>query len=75
MGKITGKIIIDRERCKGCELCITVCPKGILAIDETINSYGFTPVILRNSGQCNACAQCAEICPDIAIEVFKDSKG
>ena len=30
-----AKVVIRKDRCKGCELCISVCPKHILAIDDT----------------------------------------
>lgn len=26
------KVVFDIERCKGCELCTTVCPRGIVII-------------------------------------------
>jgi len=32
-----AKIIIDEERCKGCELCTVACPKGIIVMAEYFN--------------------------------------
>jgi NAD-dependent dihydropyrimidine dehydrogenase PreA subunit len=28
-------------------------------------------VIIENEGQCTGCTICAEVCPDVAIEVWK----
>ncbi|MEJ2587163.1 MAG: 4Fe-4S binding protein, partial [Deltaproteobacteria bacterium] len=40
-----GKIIIDRERCKGCHLCIEVCPNGVIEVDESLNAKGYAPAL------------------------------
>ncbi|MBQ2677704.1 MAG: 4Fe-4S binding protein [Firmicutes bacterium] len=29
-----GIVVIRKDRCKGCELCVSSCPKGVLAIDH-----------------------------------------
>ena len=34
MGKFRGIIVVDRERCKGCNLCVVACPLHILALTE-----------------------------------------
>ncbi len=68
-----GKIEIDRERCKGCELCLAFCPKGLLAGDGPINAGGYRSVRFspgRGQEACDACARCARMCPDAAIEVL-----
>lgn len=68
-----GKITIDRERCKGCELCIAVCPKGCIQVSEELNQKGYYPAEF-NQGEdgCNACTLCALSCPDVAIEVYRE---
>jgi 2-oxoglutarate ferredoxin oxidoreductase subunit delta len=38
------KISIDRERCKGCLLCISFCPQGSIQIDNHFNRQGIKPV-------------------------------
>jgi 2-oxoglutarate ferredoxin oxidoreductase subunit delta len=64
-------IKLRRERCKGCGLCIAVCPKGAIALGTRINRNGYPTVILSDKGSCTGCAICAEMCPDVAILVYK----
>ena len=70
---MAGKIIIDTERCKGCGLCVAACPKGCIVISEKSNKNGYFPAQATNS-TCTGCCFCALICPDLAIEVFCESK-
>jgi 2-oxoglutarate ferredoxin oxidoreductase subunit delta len=66
-----GKIIIDKERCKGCLLCLETCPKRIIRLSEGFNEKGYHFVSCNDSGECTACTLCGRICPDMAIEVYK----
>ncbi|MBW2107451.1 MAG: 4Fe-4S binding protein [Deltaproteobacteria bacterium] len=72
-----GFIKIDSQRCKGCGLCVSVCPKGRIRIAEALNLKGYHPAEFQEDemdkkGRCNACTLCALICPDVAIEVFRE---
>jgi 2-oxoglutarate ferredoxin oxidoreductase subunit delta len=71
-----GKVVINRERCKGCYLCMSVCPNEAIFISGSLNQQGYYPVEPRdneNNGKgCIGCALCAIICPDIAIEVYRE---
>jgi 2-oxoglutarate ferredoxin oxidoreductase subunit delta len=71
---MAGKIIIDTERCKGCGLCVVVCPKDGIAISKKSNKKGYFPAESVNS-DCTGCAMCAIVCPDAAIEVYRDGPG
>jgi len=67
-----AKVVFDEERCKGCELCTTVCPKGIVIMaKDRINKKGYHPATVKNMDLCIGCAFCARICPDVVIEVEK----
>jgi len=70
-----SKIIIDSAKCKGCLLCVDVCPKKVLETDEKqVNAKGYNPVICVDEEACTSCAICARICPDSVIEVRRYSK-
>jgi 2-oxoglutarate ferredoxin oxidoreductase subunit delta len=72
-----GTIIIDQERCKGCELCAQVCPKGVIKMTESaLNSRGYRPAALVDpNGECTGCAICAVICPDVCITVYREVRA
>lgn len=65
-------LTINKERCKGCGLCVRACPKNLLMISETvINRSGYHPSEMTDESACIACASCALTCPDICIEIEK----
>jgi len=66
-----GKITIDREKCKGCLLCVSVCPKKLIVVDKKLNKKGIKPVRFEENPECLGCMMCAIICPDCCIEVYK----
>jgi len=66
---------IATDRCKGCELCIAVCPKDVLALDLTVvNRLGHHPVYLIDAAGCTSCAFCARICPDSVFTIYARPK-
>ncbi|MEW6202473.1 MAG: 4Fe-4S binding protein [bacterium] len=62
-------VFIDRDRCKGCGLCVHVCKKGVLVIASSLNVKGYFPVEVSDGELCTGCAACMLVCPDMAIEV------
>ena len=65
-----AKAIIDEKVCKGCGLCVDVCPKGLLKLSEQkINKKGHHPAELTDEAACIGCASCAVMCPDCIIKV------
>ena len=72
-----GKVTFDQDRCKGCGLCVHVCPKHTLALDQNVtNAKGYHPSGAVHPESCIACGNCARICPDsvITVERLKEDK-
>ncbi|MCP4425048.1 MAG: ferredoxin family protein [Chloroflexi bacterium] len=68
-----GRVVIDVERCKGCELCIEACPPDVLALSDDLNGKGYHPVFLmEHENTCTGCALCAVACPDACITVYRE---
>ena len=78
MAKKVGRITLDTEACKACYLCISVCPEKLIAVSANLNQKGYYPAEFTESNmpkedrKCTGCATCAIICPDVAIEVYRD---
>ncbi len=56
-------ISIKSKWCKGCRICVAICPKKVLAMDA---QHKATVV---NPEACNRCRMCETHCPDFAIEI------
>jgi 2-oxoglutarate ferredoxin oxidoreductase subunit delta len=69
MKKATIKI--DKNRCKSCQLCLLYCKQKCLVVSSEINAMGFHPVEYTGNG-CIGCTNCALICPDVVIEVYRE---
>ena len=65
------KIVINEARCKGCGLCTIACSRILVSLSDTPNNMGYTVAIFSEPEKCTGCALCAEMCPDVAIMVFK----
>jgi 2-oxoglutarate ferredoxin oxidoreductase subunit delta len=67
---------IASDRCKGCGLCVDVCPTHVLALSETVvNELGYHPVRLADAAACTSCAFCARVCPDTVFTVYARPRG
>jgi 2-oxoglutarate ferredoxin oxidoreductase subunit delta len=63
-------VVFDENLCKGCELCVSVCPTKVLKLDTSrVNQRGYFPAVAYNLALCNGCGSCAKICPDSVISV------
>jgi 2-oxoglutarate ferredoxin oxidoreductase subunit delta len=71
MAAVKGSIEISQELCKGCELCISFCPKGLISSASKLNAAGYPPAVFNDNGECTGCAVCALVCPEVAIEVYR----
>ena len=70
--QVKGAIVISSESCKGCELCVSFCPKGVIKLSDKLNAAGYQCAVFNDNGQCTGCAICALVCPEVAIEVYRD---
>jgi len=57
------EMIITEEACRGCELCVDICPTNVIefAADKKV-------AVVKQVEDCIACLSCAYICPSGAIE-------
>ena len=54
---------INSKFCKGCEICVQVCPKDVLAMSERSKAQ------VTKLQDCTGCLSCEIYCPDFAITV------
>jgi 2-oxoglutarate ferredoxin oxidoreductase subunit delta len=66
---------IDSDRCKGCGLCVAVCPKKVLRISDEINTKGYFPVCQAHPENCIFCATCCLMCPEVALTITEAASG
>jgi len=64
---------IRADYCKGCQLCIEVCPKHLLAVTDVFNELGIQPVeVVGDADECSGCMSCVLMCPEAAIEIIEE---
>ena len=68
--KVKGKIEIEIQRCKACELCTVECKENALSLGDSINLRGYR-YIIANNDLCTGCMNCALVCPDAVITVYR----
>ena len=71
MAKFKGTIVVNTERCKGCDLCVIACPSDISALSAEANTKGYNYSQMTKPDLCIGCAACAYVCPDACITVYK----
>jgi len=64
-----SQILIDRDRCKGCELCVHACPQKVLTLGRDLNSKGYFFARMAEGMRCIGCRLCCITCPDVAIQM------
>jgi 2-oxoglutarate ferredoxin oxidoreductase subunit delta len=67
--KTVAAIIIDNQFCKGCNLCLQVCPKKLFAQGEKRSRLGYRMPEVKGVEECSACLLCEMTCPDFALTV------
>lgn len=63
------RVNIIADRCKGCGICIEVCPTKVLTRSSALNKYGFYPPEPVGIDKCIGCRLCEYHCPDFVIFV------
>ena len=72
MAKIRGAVVVDEERCKGCNLCVVACPTDTLNLQhKEVNNRGYHFAYMEKPESCIGCSSCGLVCPDSCIEVYK----
>ena len=72
MSKIKGAIVVDTDRCKGCQLCIVACPKDVIDLaQKKVNVHGYPYVEAADPDKCIGCTACAVVCTDGCITVYR----
>jgi len=64
---------VDESRCKACDICVSVCPAGVLAMGLEPSSTLGAMVRVEHPESCTGCNNCELSCPDFAI--FVAEKG
>jgi 2-oxoglutarate ferredoxin oxidoreductase subunit delta len=68
------KIKLNKNWCKGCGLCIEICPKNVYDRESKVSKRGYREIIIKNPDICNQCLLCELLCPDLAITIEKTKK-
>jgi len=71
MAKIRGAIVVDKERCKGCNLCVVACPSNVIQLHKEVNGKGYNYAYPANHEACTGCVSCSMVCPDMVITVYR----
>lgn len=71
MAKIKGAIVVDIERCKGCNLCVVSCPENVISLSREVNAKGYNYAYMEHPESCTGCSNCGIICPDGVITVYR----
>ncbi len=59
---MTVRIDIREESCRGCGMCVDVCPTAVLVLDEPARKAK-----VKTAEDCIACLSCAYLCPSATI--------
>jgi 2-oxoglutarate ferredoxin oxidoreductase subunit delta len=68
------KIVINEELCKGCGICISLCPLKNLGKSRELTSRGIYLPVEINEDKCTGCRICEHYCPDLAIYIVKEAE-
>jgi 2-oxoglutarate ferredoxin oxidoreductase subunit beta len=68
-------VLVEKDRCKGCGLCVHACPSHVLAMSHEINARGYFYPLVEHPDDCSGCRSCFLVCPDLAVQVEHKGKS
>ena len=69
MNRENQVLIVKKEWCKGCNICVSFCPKNVLELDED------GKIEIARIEDCIKCGLCELRCPDFAIYLEGEKNG
>ncbi len=69
------RLSIDRERCKGCGLCVQACLQAVLRLAGKLSPAGYRCAEPARPEACQGCRRCTDMCPEAAIAISKAAPG
>lgn len=67
------KLWIDERYCKGCLICVEVCPTKAIVSSNKINAKGYVIPVEKDMNCCKVCGLCELMCPDFAIAIEENN--
>ena len=68
------KLHINSTYCKGCLICVEICPKKALKASDKLNAKGYILPMEGEFTKCTGCKLCEIVCPDFAIGIETDEE-
>ena len=64
-----GQVYLIPERCKGCNICVELCPQDVLQVSDQTNAKGYhlPEIVIGKERACVHCEFCSVVCPEFAI--------
>ena len=62
-------IRLNIAKCKGCLMCMSVCPVNALSLSGELGLKGYETVV-ADAEKCIGCGSCYQMCPDYVIEIM-----
>jgi 2-oxoglutarate ferredoxin oxidoreductase subunit delta len=66
---------LNPSYCKGCGICIEVCPKGAIKSCGRIDAKGHELPEEQDMTRCTGCKLCEIACPDFAIAIASEESA
>jgi len=66
---VRAQVLLDEKRCKGCGICLAMCPQRVFALADS------GKVKVSRPERCTGCLVCENLCPDFALTVHPLREG